>query len=291
MISMRFIAAAIAALFCATPMLAHASDVQIRVNFFLVAEDPQEGIDANSSIEYDLGEGSSLAFGYAGFLLPLGLPRTHETAAEITLDGMISDRIEVQTFLPRNQQWNFTDTNEDRSGTIQLRAEFNVNWNLEFKLSGNSFAQSYLQYDRFDADDNFQQSLGSFDCTSISGADPTCSGAGFGMDDLSIVFNGMSWDITGPVYLPFTAGEVNSNDNYFGLSTGTYIRMGMGGVAGDFLHYGAGNHVSLDLTSTEESVTVVPVPEPSLAGLQFVALLVVAAARRWSVARLHSGGQ
>ena len=94
----------------------------------------------------------------------------------------------------------------DRLGNIQLEAEFNVTWNLDFQLSETSFAQSYILYEKFDAENNFQLSLGYFECTSMSGAEPICSGDGFNLQDLSKVFNGMSWDITGPVYLPFTDG-------------------------------------------------------------------------------------
>lgn len=72
---------------------------------------------------------------------------------------------------------------------------------------------------------------------------------------------------------------VNSGDNWFGMSTGTIVTMD-GGLAGDFIKFGAGNLVGLELTSPEASVTVVPVPEPALASLQTLALIVVVAIRR-----------
>jgi hypothetical protein len=109
------------------------------------------------------------------------------------------------------------------------------------------------------------------------------------LSELNVVFNGMSYDITGPVYLPFTDGMVNSEDNWFGLSTGTYVSMN-GGMAGEYLKYGAGNHVDVQLTSTEGSVTVVAVPEPALAGLQAAVLIVLAGIREASAAGRVVGG-
>ncbi len=135
-----------------------------------------------------------------------------------------------------------------------------------------------MTYDKFDADSNFQLSIGSFSCFS-TGQLPSCSSTGFDESELEITFNGISYDIKGPVYLLFTDGMVNSDDNWFGLSTGTSVSMDAG-MAGEFINFGAGNRVDLELTSTEPSVTVVPVPEPALASLQTLALIVVVAVRR-----------
>jgi len=276
MISMRLVAAAFATLFFAAPMLASASDIQIRVNFDIVFQDEQGGSDPSSSADFDFGTGR--ATGFARFGLSATLPRAHETAAEIILESTTVDFLEVQTFADKNQQWSFSDTDLGRFGSIQLRARFDVDWNLEVNASTPVFASSFLSYDKFDADSNFQLGLGFFSCFSTGGT-PSCSGAAFDQSELNINFNGMSYDITGPVYLLFTDGMVNSDDNWFGMSTGTFVSMDEG-MAGEFIKFGAGNLVGLELTSPEASVTVVPVPEPALASLQTLALIVVVAVRR-----------
>lgn len=276
MISMRLVAAAFATLFLAAPMLASASDIQIRVNFGLVFQDEQSGSDPSSSADFDFGTGR--ATGFARFGLSAALPLAHETAAEIILDSTTVDVIAVQTFADKNQQWNFSDTDLGRFGSIQLQAKFNLDWNLEVNASTPVSTNSFLSYDKFDAGSNFQLGIGFFSCSS-SGGTPSCSGAGFDQSELIVNFNGTSYDITGPVYLLFTDGMVNSDDNWFGMSTGTSVSMD-GGLAGDFIRFGAGNLVGLELTSPEASVTVVPVPEPALASLQTLALIVVVAIRR-----------
>ncbi len=124
MISMRLVAAAFAILFFAAPMLASASDIQVPVNFALVYQDEQSGSDPSSSVDYDFGTGR--ATGFARFGLGASLPHAHETAAEIILESTTVDSIQVQTFADKNQQWNFTDTDLGRLGSIQLRARFDI---------------------------------------------------------------------------------------------------------------------------------------------------------------------
>lgn len=278
MISMRLSAATAATLFLATaPMQASAdTDIQLSVNFGVVYQDEQEGPDASSSADYDFGYGRGLAFSRFG--MGFDLPRSHETSAEIILEDTTADRVEARTFVEQNQQWNFSDTNLDRLGTIQMRAHFNVDWNLERNAAGTTFADSYINFVKFDSDSNFQSDVGFFSC-STSGDEPNCSGDGFNLGQLSVSFNGSSWDITGTIELDFEDGEVNSNDNWFGMWTGTSVSMN-GGMKGEFMKYGAGNSVEFDLTSTEGSVTVVAVPEPAQTGLQAMAIIVLAAIGR-----------
>jgi len=279
MISMRLVAAVFATLCFAAPMRARATDIQITINAILVFQDEQlSGSNPSSSANYALDEGKGWATGYAGFTT-IGSPPTHETATEIILEATTSDDIEVRTFAPFIQQWDFSDTDLGRVGSIQLRAKFDLNWNFDFSVSTSYSLESFVQYDKFDADSNFQLALGFFSC-STPGGQPTCFGSsGIDQSQLDISFNGVSWDIIGPVFLPFTAGMVNSKENYFGLSTGSSVFLS-GGIAGDYVKSGAGNQVDLELTSPEASVTVTAVPEPALATLQSLALIVLAALRR-----------
>lgn len=172
------------------------------------------------------------------------------------------------------------DTDSGRTGSVGLRADFTIDWNLAFGTGSGGFASSFVRYQQFDDASNILLDLGSFSCTSINRAAPTCFGAtGFDLSLIDISFNGTSWDITGMASLAFTGGSVNALDNYFGTGSGTQISLA-GGPTGDFIQYGEGNIVDWTMTSTESSVSVTPTPEPAAAGLLGLGLLALAAGPR-----------
>lgn len=271
-------------LLAASPIEALSTDVQLRIQNILEFEDPQEGDDPSSdSGDFDTGSGSARGFANFGFFGG-GLP-THFTGAEIRFDIDTNDVIAAQSFSAAPIQWSFSDSDPGRTGPVDLRVDMELDWNLEFGTGFGGLASAFASFDRYDAMGDFQESFGSFSCTSINRAAPSCAGSpGWDLSGVSVVFNGSSYDITGDASLEFSGGWVNSVDNFFGPGFGTSVSL-PGGMAGDFVNYGKGNQLDWGMTSLESSVTVSPLPEP--AG----AVLVSLALGAWFCRRVRRGSR
>lgn len=132
---------------------------------------------------------------------------------------------------------------------------------------------------RYDANAFPVEFLGDFSCSASSAQlMPQCSSSAGLVPSFSITDTGVSYTVSGDATLDFNGGMINRDDNYYGAQFFNQLDLA-DGMAGDFAELGSGNALAWSLESPESTVTVSAVPEPEVAALLALGLVIAARAR------------